>query len=165
MAKKQIDESFIQLVTKHQGIIHKICGIYCDTSTDRQDLFQEILLQIWKSYPSFKGQSKISTWMYRIGLNTAISAFRKNSRKPKEQQLSLHEYQIAEAPLDTEMEERLKMLHHSINQLNKVEKAIIMLFLEEHSYADIANIMGISESNVGVKLHRIKSKLKKMMVK
>ncbi len=165
MAKKIVDKAFLRLIKEHQGIIHKVCSIYCNDPVDKQDLFQEIVLQIWRAYPSFKGQSKVSTWMYRIGLNTAISLFRKKKRRPQLQALSPIEYQIAATPVDQELEERLKLLRRAIEKLNKVEKAIIMLYLEEHSYTQIAEIMGMSESNIGVKIHRIKSKLKQIVKK
>ncbi len=165
MAKTQIDQEFIQLVTENQGIIHKVCGMYCNTQQDRDDLFQEVVLQIWRSYGSFKGNSKITTWMYRIALNTAISGFRKKKRRPQEQSISLAEFQLADSPVDVEFEEKLKVMYTAINQLNKVEKAIVMLYLEEQSYEEIAEVVGITPTNVGVKLHRIKNKLSKMVKK
>lgn len=165
MAKDEPKKAFLALVTQHQGIIHKVCSIYCDNGTDRQDLFQEVLLQVWKSYPSFKGQSKVSTWLYRVALNTAISMFRKKSRRPKEQSLGFTEFQLADTPPNFEYEERQRYLHKAIEKLNKIERAIIMLYLEDHSYHEISEIMGISETNVGVKLHRIKTKLKRIVQK
>ncbi|MGB0840410.1 MAG: RNA polymerase sigma factor [Chitinophagales bacterium] len=163
MTNKKLESEFARVIADNQGIIHKMCSMYCDSPEDREDLFQEIVLQVWKSYPSFKGNSKISTWIYRVGLNTAISSFRKKKRQLTQQSMSIEELQIPDRPFNYEFEERLKYMHEAIRQLNNVEKAIVMLYLEEHSYQDIAEIMGITESNVGVKLHRIKSKLKKMV--
>lgn len=156
------DKEFIDLITTHQGIIHKVCSVYCSNESDREDLFQDILLQVWKSFPSFKGDSKVSTWLYRVALNTAISLYRQQSRKGGRQALSANELQLADKPHDTEFEERLKFLYSAIDELNKVEKAIVMLYLEDYDYKQISEIVGITETNVGVKLHRIKDKLRKM---
>ncbi len=158
------DKEFIDLITTHQGIIHKVCSVYCQNETDREDLFQEILLQVWKSYTSFKGDSKISTWLYRVALNTAISMYRQQTRKAGagRQELSPDELQLADKPADFEFEDRLKFLYTTIDKLNKIEKAIVMLYLEDYDYRQISEIVGITETNVGVKLHRIKDKLRKL---
>ncbi|HRI29019.1 MAG TPA: sigma-70 family RNA polymerase sigma factor [Chitinophagales bacterium] len=156
------DKEFIDLITTHQGIIHKVCSVYCQNETDREDLFQEVLLQVWKSYASFKGDSKISTWLYRVALNTAISMYRQQIKRGNKQELSLNELQLADKPTDTAFEERLKFLYQAIDKLNKIEKAIVMLYLEDYDYRQISDIVGITETNVGVKLHRIKDKLRKM---
>ncbi|QQS31503.1 MAG: RNA polymerase sigma factor [Sphingobacteriales bacterium] len=158
------DKEFFDLITTHQGIIHKVCSVYCQNETDREDLFQEILLQVWKSYATFKGDSKISTWLYRVALNTAISMYRQQSRKggTGKQPLSPEELQLADKPVDFEFEERLKFLYTTIDKLNKIEKAIVMLYLEDYDYRQISEIVGITETNVGVKLHRIKDKLRKL---
>lgn len=139
--------------------------MYCDSDEDRQDLFQEVLFQLWKSYPKFRGDSKISTWMYRIALNTAIARLRKTKRKPSEFSLSDSTLQFPDTPSDTEQEEQLKNLQVAIQQLSKVEKGIIMLYLEEKSYDEIAEIIGITKTNVGVKINRIKKKLKETLEK
>ena len=159
-----IEQAFTQMIAEHQGIIHKVCGIYCPRPDERRDLFQDILLQLWRAYPSFKGNSKVSTWMYRIALNTAITQFRKQKRRPVLRQMPAHNFEMPDPPNDTIVEERLSSLHRAIAKLNQIEKAIVMLHLDEHSYQQIAQIMGISESNVGVKLHRIKNKLKNLMM-
>ena len=151
------------MITQHQGIIHKVCGMYCHREEERKDLFQDIVLQLWRAYDSFKGDSKLSTWMYRVALNTAISGFRKQKRKPEQTPLSDQILQIAHATGDPDWEEKRTFLYQAINHLSEVEKAIVMLHLEEHSYEEIAEIIGITINYVGVKLNRIKAKLKKLL--
>lgn len=150
---------FIELVNRHQNIIHKVCSIYAAGAEDKQDLLQEILYQLWRSYPSFQQESQFSTWMYRIALNTAITNFRKAKRKP------------AHVPINKTLENELRMSdHHSryeqieilrevIARLKPIDKAIIMLYLDELSYKEMAEILDLSESNIRVKLNRIKNKL------
>ncbi|WP_231862312.1 RNA polymerase sigma factor [Rufibacter sp. DG15C] len=138
--------------------------MYCRDPEERKDLFQEIVLQLWRSYPTFKHESKVSTWMYRVALNTAVSSFRKESRRPHQSSLSDLDLQIPSAPdTSAEYELKIKYLYSAIDQLSQVEKAIVMLYLEDKSYDEIAEIIGITKSNVGVKLNRIKAKLEKLL--
>ena len=160
-----MEKQFIEIINQNQGIVHKVCAMYVDTEEDRQDLFQEILIQLWKSFPRFRGDSKISTWMYRVALNTAISYFRKQSRKPQRTSLENTFFQIADEEYDFEYEEKVKILKSAINQLTKVEKAIMMLYLEEKDYSEIAETVGITQNYVRVKMNRIKNKLKKILTK
>lgn len=155
-----MENGFLKIVEDNQGIIYKVCKMYRDTREDQEDLFQEIVLQLWKSYPKFRGESKVSTWMYRIALNTAIAIFRKNKielefneKIPKE-----HHSKYIETP--SENEERL---FEAIRTLNKAERAIIALYLEDYSYNEIGEITGITENYVGVKISRIKEKLKNIL--
>lgn len=157
-------EAFIELIEKNQGIIHKVCNMYCDGAQDRKDLFQEILMQLWRSYANFRGESRMSTWMYRVALNTAISGLRKRKRREVEQGLSDRELELEAKGPDREQEEKKKFLYEAIKLLSDVEKAIIMLHLEEHSYEEIASIIGITTNHVGVKISRIKGKLKKILL-
>lgn len=120
-------------------------------------------MQLWRSFPTYKGQAKLSTWMYRVALNTAISSFRKQKHRYRQVQLSEREFAIPYMGKDADWEEKKSVLYKAIQQLSEVERAIVMLYLEENSYEEIAAIMGISKVNVGVKLNRIKGKLKKMM--
>ena len=155
-----MEKDFLKIVEDNQGIIYKVCKTYRDTREDQEDLFQEIVLQLWKSYPKFRGESKESTWIYRIALNTAIAIFRKNKielefneKIPKE-----HHSKYIETP--SENEERL---FEAIRTLNKVERAIIALYLEDYPYNEIGEITGITENYVGVKISRIKEKLKNIL--
>lgn len=97
-----MEKEFLEIVKKNQGIIHKVCSIYCDDEEDRNDMVQEILAQLWKSYPTFRNESKFTTWMYRVALNTAITSFKKQKRQPDRTPLSLHNYQFAEDISNTE---------------------------------------------------------------
>lgn len=154
------EQPFLNLIRKHQGIIHKVCRLYRDSPEDREDLFQEITYQLWSAFPGYRGEAKPSSWIYRIALNTAISSFRK-----KRPLLSYEEVlpEIAEEVQNEEQELRQERLFAALKQLNDAEKAIITLYLEEHSYRQIAEIIGISESNVGVKLNRIKNKIQQLL--
>ena len=141
----------------------KVCQVYGHEKEHKDDLFQEIVLQLWKSFPSFRNEARITTWMYRVALNTAISHFRKEIKRPERQALSKAEFQIPDLAYSTDENENLLLLNHAIQQLTKIEKAIVMLYLEEKSYQEISEIMGITYSNVGVKLNRIKIKLEKII--
>jgi len=158
-----LEKSFLKDINEHQGIILKVCSMYCDDRDDSEDLFQEIVLQLWKSYSGFKGEAKISTWMYRVALNTAITRLRKTKRRPDNQRLGNDNFDIAEVAnnrLDIQFSAELQQ---AINMLNRVDRALMMLYLDETSYSEIAEIIGISESNVGVKINRIKNRLKSIL--
>ena len=157
-----MEKEFIQLVNYHRALIFKVCNLYCRDPESRGDLFQEVVLQLWKSFPGFRRESASSTWIYRVALNTAISNFRHESRKPERRSISLEEFEIPDMPA-TDDKERTSTLHLAIGKLSKIEKAIIMLYLDEKSYEEISEIIGISISNVGVRLNRIKNKLSKLI--
>ena len=153
------------IIKENQGIIHKVCNIYCDLEEDRNDLFQEIIAQLWKSYPTFRNESKVTTWMYRVALNTAITSFKKSKRRPDRNQLSNENYQLPDETFDNETEEQIKVLHRAVGHLTGVEKSIILLFLENKKYEEISEITGITQNYVRVKMNRIKKKLKVLMDK
>lgn len=143
-------------------MLYKVCNLYCHTEFDRQDLFQEIVIQLWKSYPKFRGDSKFSTWLYRIALNTAISDLRRQKRN-----ITLTEPdQLPTGAEDTqynkEQEDQLQELYKAIAQLTEIEKAITMLYLEDKSYDEMEEILGINQNNLRVKMNRIKEKLRKL---
>lgn len=158
-----MDETqFLKLIAENQAIIHKICRLYRDSREDREDLFQEIIYQLWRAIPSFKGEAKVSTWLYRVALNTAIASFRK--KKPDVS----YSTSLPDLPEETQSEElgiRQERLFAALKQLDDSEKAIITLYLEELSYQQIAEITGINENYVGVKLNRIKNKIQKLLIK
>lgn len=155
---------FTQIIKDHEGVIFKITTIYTDNQEDQKDLYQEIVYQLWKSYDNFLGNSKISTWMYRVALNTAITRLKKEKRKGD--QIGIDKVIMKQTEkYDTEFEERLKVLYAHINGLNKLEKGLILLFLEGKKYEEIAIITGLSPSNVGTRISRIKHKLKTQIVK
>lgn len=158
-----LEREFIQIIQKNQGIIHKVCNIYCDDQEDRNDLFQEIVAQLWKSFPTFRKESKFSTWMYRVALNTAITSFKKVKRRPDQNRLTYENFQIEDESYNTETEENIKQLHKAVAQLTGIEKSIILLYLERKKYDEIAEITGITQNYVRVKMNRVKKKLKKLM--
>jgi RNA polymerase sigma factor, sigma-70 family len=158
----ETEKEFISRIEKHQGIIHKICFVYAKNESDREDLYQEIILQLWKSYPSFKENSAFSTWMYRVALNTAITQI----KKPNLLLLHVEMPSVGDDSISQmEASEDVKVLYEAISQLNKIEKAIILLWLDEKSYEEIADTIGISIKNVSVKLVRIKAKLAQLIQK
>ncbi len=153
------EKEFISLLNEHQRIIHKVCNLYMDAHTDREDLFQEITLQAWKAYGNFRGDAKFSTWLYRVALNTAITFFRKEKRQPdifSTEAVPDFRSNDAYDPI----EEQVKAMYAAIGELSKIDKAIVMLYLEDYSYNDIGEMMGITANNVAVKMNRIKTKLK-----
>ena len=157
-------KEFIQDIKENEGIIYKVTRIYSNNTEDQNDLYQEIVYQLWKSYNSFKGNSKISTWMYRIALNTAISNLKKEKRRGS--QVSIDNLLLNQMnEVDTVMEERITRLYAHIKELNIVERGIILLHLEGKSYDEIATITGFTNTNIGTRLSRIKQKLKTQIKK
>lgn len=143
--------------------MHKVCRMYCDEEEERKDLFQEIVIHLWKSYSSFKGDAKFSTWMYRVAFNIAIQHLRKEKKKKEDTVLPERFDQLSNELEGEELVEEKKALRFAINQLNEIEKAIVMLYLEERDNEDIAEIIGISQNNVRVKMTRIRNKLKELV--
>jgi RNA polymerase sigma-70 factor (ECF subfamily) len=159
----QLEKNFLNDFEKNQNIVHKICRIYTSNQDEHNDLFQEITIQIWKNYSKFRGESKFSTWMYRVSLNTAISLYRKSSRKIKTQDFSDVSFKIKSVDYDDTKDEQLKALYNGIRELNDIEKALIFLYLEDKPYKEIAKTLGITEVNARVKMNRTKEKLKKIL--
>jgi RNA polymerase sigma factor (sigma-70 family) len=153
------DAAFVDLLFTHQHLVHKVCRVYCPVEEDRRDLFQEIALQLWRAYPQFKGEAKITTWIYRIALNVAISGLRKTKDPPA--RLSEAMYQI---PDDQAPEpDRLDMLYQAMYVLTDIEKALLLLYFEDKTMDEIADLTGITANNVRVKMHRIREKLKRLV--
>jgi len=150
-----MEKAFLELIERQQAIIHKICRLYRNSPEDRQDLFQEVVYQLWKSFPNFRQQSSVSTWLYRIALNTALATFRKP--QPTINYTNASPEFSAETYTVNEQEEQL---FAALQQLNDADKAFVALYLEDFSYREMAEVLGISENNVGVRLSRIKSRLK-----
>lgn len=155
-----MENDFLKIVEDNQGIIYKVCKMYRDSREDQEDLFQEIVLQLWKAFPKFRKESKVSTWMYRIALNTAIAIYRKTKIELEFKESIPKEYHSKYIETPSENEERL---FEAIRTLNKAERAIIALYLEDYPYNEIAKITGITENYVGVKISRIKEKLKNIL--
>jgi RNA polymerase sigma-70 factor (ECF subfamily) len=156
------EKKFINLINEHQGLIYKVCIMYEHDRDIRNDLFQEIVLQLWKSFHTFRGEAKITTWMYRIALNTAISGFRKQHRHVKTEDIQQRHFNISEHITD-DRDEDFQKLQWAIRQLSEIERAMIMMALEEVPYEEIAETIGITQNNVRVRMNRIREKLKKLM--
>ena len=160
--KAEQQQEFIKQLNENQRIIHKICKIYMDNPSDHEDLFQEIVIQLWKAYPNFRGEAKFSTWAYRIGLHTALALFRKRKRDvPADSMEILPEIKIAEE--NDDQTAQIQVMYDAIHQLSDVEKALIMMYLDDKPYREISEILGITEGNARVKMNRAKEKLKTLI--
>ena len=155
--KELLEQKFIDDINKNLGIVHKVANIYFVNSEEREDVIQEMLYHLWKGYPGFRGNSKFSTWMYKVCLNTAITYLNKSKRN-KHLPLSYKHLQIGDEG-NSALGDTMLLLHKAIGDLSKINKAIILLYLEEFSYDEIARITGFSKSNISVRLVRIKKKL------
>jgi RNA polymerase sigma-70 factor, ECF subfamily len=160
LALESTGRKFESLLKENDALIYKICRIYAYTDADREDLYQEIVLQLWRSFQNFRGESKFSTWLYKVGINTALSGFRKQTKfitsfSPSD--LPVNHYEPSRPDHD-----QLAELYTAIQQLNEVEKALVMLYLEDRSYDEMEEIMGISSGTLRVKMNRIKEKLRKL---
>jgi len=157
-------EQFIQEIQAHRGLIYKAATLYTSNAQDREDLVQEITYQLWKSYDSFEQKSNRGTWIYRVAMNVAIQFLKKDKRRPSTIPLDQQTLDLQDEASDQQAD-KWKKIQHQIHQLNLVEKGIILLYLERKSHREIAEIIGLSESNVGTKISRIKLKLKKKLTK
>lgn len=154
-------DEFTQLLQLHKGIIIKVCNSYCAGSGEKDDLAQEIVYNLWKAYKTYSPDYKFSTWMYRIALNVAVSFYRKEKRSLKFSSLSENLIVFNdENNKDDELEENLSLLNRFIQELKEIDKSIMLLYLDDKNYKEIAEITGISESNVGTRINRIKTYLK-----
>ncbi|MDO5858364.1 sigma-70 family RNA polymerase sigma factor [Myroides odoratimimus] len=149
---------------KHKGILYKVSKMYMDNQEDQNDLYQEIVLQLWKSYTRFQGQSQFSTWMYRVALNTAITYFKKAKQVVgRNEAFDEKMKSMQSSEVDMDIESQVHYLYKAIYLLNDVEKALVFLYLEGFSHQDIGRNLGISEGNARVKLNRTKSKLQEII--
>ena len=153
------ETAFLTLMEAHKGVLYKVCRLYQDEEADRQDLLQEILLQLWVSYDSFRGDSQFSSWMYRVALNTAIVFLKSKKRQAGWQVQAPYPDLVEELKPVREQEERLAIFYKAVHHLSKVEKALIFLYMEGRAGQEMADILGISHANVRVRLNRVKDKL------
>lgn len=160
MDTKELEKQFVEFVTEYKQVIYKVCCVYATDRDNLNDLYQEIVINLWKSFPRFRGDCKASTWVYRISLNTCISFLRKSNSRPQVVPITV-DLEAAFAD-EEDKTSQLRELYSMINKLSKLERALILLWLEERSYQEIAEILGLSRNNVAVKLNRIKEKLKAM---
>jgi RNA polymerase sigma-70 factor (ECF subfamily) len=151
-------EAFIEILKQHESLIYKITRVYAPVREDEQDLYQDIVYQLWKSFDSFRNESKISTWMYRVALNTSITHSYKKKKTGDQVPLDEILHNRPDSP-DPVKEERIEILYAQIRKLSILEKGIILLHLEGKNYEEIAVITGFTETNVGTRLNRIKQKL------
>ena len=162
MQHKEAEKAFEKMISEHEGLLHKVCRIYASADADRQDLFQEIVIQLWGAYPRFRGDSKFSTWLYRIALNTAISDLRKQKKHIRSMEPEKLPTEIQDIQYNKDKEEKIQQLYRAISQLTEIERAIVMLYLEDRSYDEMEDILGINQNNLRVKMNRIKEKLRKL---
>ena len=156
---ESLEQEFVTVIRQYERIIYKVCYLYTTPAATLSDLYQEVVLNLWKAYPKFRHECKFSTWIYRIALNTCISFLRKESRLPETVTLTPELDRMEE---NDEMQAMLRHLYRLIRRLEPLEKSIILLYLEEKSYEEIANITGLTLTNVATKLSRIKEKMRKM---
>ncbi len=160
---KQLEHSFVKQLEDNQNIVHKICRLYTNDQDSHNDLFQEITIQLWRAFPKFRGDSKFSTWMYRVALNTAITLYRKSKRRVSTQDFESISFKIKAEEYDDTVEQQLKVMYSAVRKLNDIDKALVFLYLEDKSYKEISETLGISEVNARVKMNRTKEKLRKIL--
>ncbi|MCR9182838.1 MAG: RNA polymerase sigma factor [Flavobacteriaceae bacterium] len=160
---KELEHSFVTQLEENQNIVHKICRLYTNDADAHNDLFQEITIQLWKAFPKFRGDSKFSTWMYRVGLNTAITLYRKSKRRVETHDFESVSFKITADEYDDTVELQLRLMYDAVKQLNDIDKALVFLYLEDKNYREIADTLGISEVNARVKMNRIKEKLRTIL--
>jgi len=156
---KSLKEEFLEILTNYQGILHKVNLIYFRNKPEREDNFQEIIYQLWKSFPQLKNKNSIGSWIYAVSINTSINRLKKQSRIEYREKLpeSIDKFDLIE---ELSFNETSKILLKAIYNLNEIDKSIMLLYLEEKSYDEISEILGISKSNVGVRINRAKEALK-----
>lgn len=160
---KELEHQFVTELESNQNIVHKVCSLYAHDREAHNDLFQEITIQLWKAYPKFRGDSKFSTWMYRVALNTAISLYRKSKKRPTTYDYDSVVYKISAQEYDPTEEQQLNLMYSAVRQLGDIDKALVFLYLEDKNYSEIAATLGISEVNARVKMNRIKTKLRTIL--
>ena len=166
MRKQAEKDQFIYLIEQNKKLIFKVCNAYCRDFEDRKDLVQEVIIKLWQSFEKYDNKYKLSTWMYRIALNTAISHYRAN-RKRKTNTFSINEdlFDLVDENESQELDSNVKLLYNFINGYDELNKALMILYLDNNSYKDIADVLGITETNVATKIGRIKQQLKKQFAK
>ena len=155
------EQEFLSVIKEYERVIYKVCYLYTSRNATLNDLYQDVVLNLWRAYPKFRGECKISTWIYRIALNTCISFIRKEKNMPEIVTLTPYESEWMTEEQDS-FQLMLKELYYLIGQLGQLDKSIILLYLEEKSYEEISEITGLTVTNVATKLNRIKEKLRKM---
>ena len=153
-----MEQEFEQIIRENAGVLHKLCRIYTYNADEYEELFQEMLVQIWRSTENFRGEAKISTWIYQICINSALSFQAKIVRRKNRFETLDGKIFVQPAP-NAEKDERLQRLYDAIRELKPIDRAIVSLYLDEKSYEETADILGISKTNVGTRLMRLKKQL------
>lgn len=159
------ETTFLKLVNQHKGILYKASRIYADSVEDREDLQQEILIQLWKSYQNFKGNSEFSTWMYRVAINTAITFLKKEKQRSNNHTDAPSHFEVQQEDYNLAKDRQLEIFYSAVQELNSLEKAVIFYFMEGMSHKEIGNNLGLSEDNARVKLNRTKDKIQQIIKK
>lgn len=154
------EEQFLKLIEHYDAMVRRVCFMYSSSAAPFDDLYQETMANLWRGLESFRGESSVSTWIYRMTMNTCITWLRRNRRHTGH--VNIEEAVQMVAGDDSEHRENLRILHEMISRLNPIEKAIVMMWLDEKSYDEIADVTGFSRANVATRLHRIKARLKAM---
>jgi RNA polymerase sigma-70 factor (ECF subfamily) len=156
MEKQKIETEFLNMLREYNRIVYKVISFYKNENNSLDDLYQDVVLNLWKAFPNFREESQVSTWIYRIALNTCVSFYRKNTRRPTCVEIT------PDVKAYTEENEAITELYACIARLGKLERALILLYLEDRPYKEIAEIMGITTTNISTKINRIKEKLKQI---
>jgi RNA polymerase sigma factor (sigma-70 family) len=159
MRRRVDQERFQALLKDHQRIVYKVANTYCRVEEDQRDLIQEISYQLWRAFPTYDESRSFSTWMYRIALNVAISFVRREGYRARNT-VSLDDRETEPQTPTKELDDRVDVLRQFIDQLDDLNRALLLLYMEEHSYQEIAEILGISETNVGTKVSRLKQRIR-----
>ena len=159
MATLELQERFQTVVDQHKKILYKVCNSYCRNRDDRDDLAQEIIIQLWRSFGKFDERYRFSTWMYRIALNAAISFYRRENTRTR-YVISDEEHLLEAIDEAKNQPEEIRLLYEFIEGLDPLKKALVLLYLDGNNYQEIADVLGISETNVATKISRLKSKMK-----
>ncbi|MDD4514731.1 sigma-70 family RNA polymerase sigma factor [Massilibacteroides sp.] len=158
MDKVSLDDEFVKLIQDNEKIIYKVCSVYVTDENPIADLYQDVVCNLWRAFAGFRRECAVSTWIYKVSLNTCITGLRKYMKRPQHVSLSA----LSAHLMETDQDDTIREMYRLIRRLSALEKAIVLLYLDEHSYQEIADITGLTSSNVGVRLVRIKEKLKKM---
>ena len=157
-------DAFVAHLEAHRGIVVKVTRAYCWSPDDRDDLVQDILAQAWRAYPSYEPARPFGTWLYRVALNVAISWVRRHApRQRTTVAFDLDVHDVGAAPLDPVAAARVRALTAAIRQLDPLDRALVLLYLDDHSHRDIAAVLGLSETNVATKIHRVKQRLRQRL--
>ena len=162
MENTRVDGDFLALLNKYRGAIERVCRTYTWSTSEREDLVQDIVYQLWRAFPSYRGDSSALTWVYRIAINTAITGLRRRARQPVQVPLEAADH-VAAPPASAGSDPRTELLYRVIRSLGHVDRALIMCYLDDLSYAEIADVLGLSETNVGVRLSRTKVRLQNLV--